>query len=202
MRIRGRKQKKKLAATIKQGQELLASQRRQEALDFLDEAVQQFPDDPEIRLLHASILLAFRPKDVAAEATKAVELGPDDAVILVRAAYLLLGRGEAEVARSHVGRAKELVTPEFLFYPELLSLEGRLAALDGDDDLAEERMRLAFEREPSGEMLAFELAKFLADRERHGEALEVIGHGLNHAKGGAELERLRSELVDDGGSDS
>ena len=198
MRFRGRKQRKELAETIKRGQELLASKRRQETLDFLREAVQQFSDDPEIRLLYASILLAFRPEDVAAEAAKAVELGPDDPVILVRAAYLLLGRGEIEAARSHAARTKELVTPDFLFYPELLGLEGRLAVLDGDDDLAEERMRVALEREPSGEMLAFELAKFLADRAREEEALEVIDDTLNHGKGGAELRRLRSEIVGDG----
>lgn len=51
-------------------------------------------------MLHASILLAVRPGEVAAEAAKAVELGPDNPVILVRSGLLMLGRGDVEGARS------------------------------------------------------------------------------------------------------
>jgi predicted Zn-dependent protease len=78
---------------------LLATQKKQEAMEFLGEAVQQFPDDPDIRLLYASILLGFSPDKVAAEAARAVELAPDDPVILVRAGHLMLSRREFKTAR-------------------------------------------------------------------------------------------------------
>jgi hypothetical protein len=61
----------------------------------------------------ASILLASRPNDVAAEAAKAVELGPDDPVIQVRAGHLLRGRGEIDTARACGRRARELAGPDF-----------------------------------------------------------------------------------------
>jgi tetratricopeptide (TPR) repeat protein len=200
MRIRGRKQRKELAAAIKRGQELLASQRRQEAVDFLREAVQRFPDDPEIRVLHASILLAVCPSDVAAEASRAVELGADDPLILVRAGQLLLGRGEVEAARSCAARAKSLVEPDFVLMSSLVNLEGLLAAIEGEDELAGEKLRAAWKSDPPFSSLAVDLVKFLANRDRQAEALEVIDDALEHAKEKAELERLRSEIVGDGAS--
>lgn len=200
MRLRGRKQGKELAATIKRGQELLASQRRQQAVDFLGEAVQRFPDNPEIRVLHASILLAVRPSDVAAEATRAIELGADDPLILVRAGQLLLGRGEVEPARSCAARAKCLVQPDFVLMSSLVNLEGLLAAVEGEDALAEEKLRAAWKSDPAFSSLAVDLVQFLANRDRQAEALEVIDDALDHANEKAELERLRSEIVGDAAS--
>ncbi|HET9154485.1 MAG TPA: hypothetical protein VFN85_10260 [Solirubrobacterales bacterium] len=200
MRLRGRKQGKELAATIKRGQELLASQRRQEAVDFLGEAVQRFPDNPEIRVLHASILLAVRPSDVAAEATRAIELGADDPLILVRAGQLLLGRGEVEPARSCAARAKSLVQPDFVLMSSLVNLEGLLAAVEGEDALAEEKLRAAWKSDQAFSSLAVDLVQFLANRDRQAEALEVIDDALDHANEKAELERLRSEIVGDAAS--
>jgi Flp pilus assembly protein TadD len=195
MRIRGRKQSKEVSAAIEQGQRLLAAQQEQEAIEFLEEAVRQFPNNAEIRVLYASILLAARPDDVAAEAAKAVELGPNDPVILVRAGHLLLGRGDRKTARSCATRASELVQPDFVLMSGLLNLEGLLAAVDGQDYLAEEKLRAAWESDPSFSSLAVDLVKFLANRERQAEALEVIDDALGHAKEKAELERLRSEIV-------
>lgn len=200
MRIRGRKQRKELSAAIEQGQRLLAAQQEQEAIEFLDEAVLQFPDNAEIRVLYASILLATRPDDVAAEAAKAVELGPNDPVILVRAGHLLLGRGDRKAARSCAARANELVQPDFVLMSGLLNLEGLLAAVDGRDDLAEEKLRAAVESDPSFAASAVDFAKFLAGRARQAEALEVIDDALEHAKQKVELERLRSGIVGDGAS--
>jgi hypothetical protein len=52
MGIRKRTLKKKLVAAQSQGRQLLAiADKEPEAFKFLEEAVQQFPEDPEIRLL-------------------------------------------------------------------------------------------------------------------------------------------------------
>jgi Flp pilus assembly protein TadD len=193
-----RRQRDDRAAAVERGHKLLGSHQEQEAIKFLSGAVQQFPDDPEIRVLYASILLAVRPDDVAAEAAKAVELGPNDPVILVRAGHLLFGRGDRNAARSCAARAKELVQPDFILMSGLLNLEGLLAAVEGRDDLAEEKLRAAWEGDPSFAASAVDLAKFLANRARQVEALEVIDEALKYAKQKVELERLRSEITGDG----
>lgn len=200
MWLKERKQRKERAAAIERGHKLLASHQEQEAIKFLGRAVQQFPDDPEIRVLYASILLTIRPDDVAAEAAKAVELGPNNPVILVRAGHLLLGRGDRQAARSCAAKASELVQPDFVLMSGLLNLEGRLAEVDGRDGLAEDKLRAAVENDPSFAASAVDLAKFLASRTRQAEALEVIDDALEHAKQKVELERLRSEIIGDGAS--
>lgn len=78
-------EKRKLAATIARARKLRELGRDpDQALEFLEEAVRRFPQDPELRLLTATVLLALRPDDVAAEVNKAAELAPDDPGTLVR----------------------------------------------------------------------------------------------------------------------
>ena len=194
MRIRGRKDRKELAAAIDEGRKLLAEQREPEALEFLEEAIQHFPEDAELRLLYASILAAFQPKNVAAEAAKAVELAPSDPVILVRAAHLVLDRDEFEAARIYAARANELVEPDFALMSGLINLNGRLAALNGEDEVAEEKLRSAVACDPSFAAFAMDLAKFLVVRNRKAEALAVLAEALKHGKYTNDVERLRVEV--------
>lgn len=194
MKIRGRRQQRRLEATIDEGRKLLAEQREQEAFEFLKEAVQQFPKDAEVRLLYASILAAFQPDDVAAEAAKAVELAPSDPVILVRAAHLVLDREDLETAHSYAARANEVAEPDFVLMSGLINLNGRLAARNGEDELAEEKLRSAVERDPSFAAFAMDLAKFLAARNRQAEAVGVLDEALKHGKYMDDLKRLRTEI--------
>jgi tetratricopeptide (TPR) repeat protein len=200
MKIR-RKQKKELAAAIERGHRLIAGGGDRQAFEFLEQASQQFPEDPELRLLYATSLLAIRPKDAIPETVKAIELDPDEPVRLARAANLLFNMGQIETARSYAKRAKEKVTPDFWFYPELLNLDGHFAALDGDDELAEERLRAAMDREPEGGMFAVDLSKFLAKRGRHEEALEIVDQALTRSKRKESLEQLRGELLGEAKAD-
>lgn len=193
MKIR-RRHEGTLSGTIDRGRRLLAARQEQEAFRHLQKAVQRFPADPEVRLLYASILLAFQPDEVAAEATQAVELAPDDPVILVRAAHLLLNRGTIETARFCAARANDLVQPDFVLMSALVNLNGRLAALDGEDDLAEEHLRFAMESEPNYSSFAVELARFLARRDRTPEAIAVLNEALKHANDEDHLKRVRSEI--------
>jgi Flp pilus assembly protein TadD len=183
------------AAAIERGQRLLVERRYEELLEFLQEAVRRFPKDPEIRLLYATSLLEIRPDDAVREATKAIDLDPDEPIRLTRAARLLFNMAEIEVARSYATRAAELTPDGFLFTAELANLGGLLRALDGEDELAEEALRMAMELKPDQEGLARDLAKFLADRGRVEEAVKVIDQALKLAKRREELERLREEIA-------
>jgi Flp pilus assembly protein TadD len=180
---------------IDQGRRLLAAQQEQEAHNFLKEAVERFPDDPELRVLYASILAAFQPEDAAVEVATAVELSSDDPVILVRAAHLMLDRREFEAARSFAARANEAAEPGFVLMSGLINLNGRLAALNGEDELAEEKFRSAIECDPSFAAFSMDLAKFLTFRNRKSEALAVLDEAIEQGKYTDDLERLRVKIV-------
>jgi len=162
---------------------------------FFTEAIRRFPDVAEIQLLYATTLLECRPDDVAAEAVKAVELGPDDPVILVRAASLLLNRGRPEVARSYVEHARKLVDSNFVLEDGLANLEGHFAAIDKQYDLAEQKFRFAVEVDPEFESFVRDLARLLQVRGRSKEAVEVIDQALPRVKWKEHLERLRQKLA-------
>ena len=166
-------------------------------MEYLEEGVaKRFPNDPEIRLLYGTALLEVRPRVGLSEIAKAIELDPDDPVRLTRAARIMYSMKQFDRARSYAKRAKDLAPENFVFGPELLNLESNFAALDGKDDLAEEGLRLAVEREPEMEVLAWDLAKFLVDRAREEEALSVIDEALKRTKTNKYLKRLRAEILD------
>ena len=166
----------------------------QEALKFLEKAINEFPDDPEIRVSYASTLLDIRPGDVAAEAAKAAELAQDDPATLVRAGNLLVHRGDRETARACAARANEVAQPDFVLMSGLVHLDGVLAALDGEDDLAEEKLRSATASDPDNEPWASQLAVFLAERGRLADAVAVIDEALKHVEDKTRLEKMRHRM--------
>jgi Flp pilus assembly protein TadD len=196
MNVRGRKQRKELAATIARGRELRKLGRDpEEALKFLEQGVKRFPEDPELRLLCATVLLAIRPDDVAAEASKAAELAPDDPGTLVRAGHLLLGSRDRKAAEFCAARAGELAKPDFVLMAGLDNLNGILAAFRGEDNLAEEKLRSAVAREPDHEPFVRKLAVFLAERGRLQEGAEVLDEALKHVEKKDEIERIRDRMA-------
>jgi Tfp pilus assembly protein PilF len=195
MKIRSRKHNKELAAAIDRARELRRTDQDEEARTFLEDAIERFPENAELRLLYATILLMTRPDGVASEATKAVELAPDDPGVLVRAGHLLLGRGDREAARSCAARANELVQPDFPLMGGLDNLNGSLAVFAGEDDLAEEKLRSAIEKDPDSEPFARDLAVFLAERGRLKEGAEVLDEALKHIEHKDEVERMRDRMA-------
>ena len=174
---------------------LFTSGWHREAYEFLQGAVEEFPENPKIRLLYATLLLEFRPDEVATETAKAVELDPDDPAVLVRAANLMIGAAEVEAARAYVTRARELAAPDFVLMGGLLHYEGVLAAHDGHDDLAEEKFRSALQSDPGDASEARHLALFLARRDRLSDAVSVLDEALRHVDKKGDLERLRVQMI-------
>jgi Flp pilus assembly protein TadD len=195
MRFKGKKQIKELAAAIDHSRKLRRAGRDHEALEFLEAAVQRFPEDPELRLLYATILLGTRPDDAAAEAAKAAELAPDDPAILVRSGHLLLSTGDRKAAQSCAARANALVQPEFVLMAGLDNLNGSLAVFAGEDKLAEEKLRSAVERDPNNEPFVRNLAVFLAERGRLRDGVAVLDEGLKHVEKKDALEHMRARMA-------
>lgn len=195
-----RRKKNNRISTIDRGRRLLVSRRDQEALEFLEGATKKYPEDAEIRLLYATLLLEFRPDDVATEAAKAIELAPDDPIILVRAGGLLLNREKYDAARSCLEHARELAKPDFILMAGLLNREGILALASDDFPLADEKLRAAVEREPTSGPFACDLVRVMAVRGRQAEAVDFIDQALPRVAEKDELERLRKKLLSDVGS--
>lgn len=195
MIFKQRRRRRERAAVVARGRQLFADDDDQATLEFLDDAVARFPEEPEIWVLLASASLQVRPETVASSATKAVELGADDPSIQVRAGHLLLGRGEIDAARGCAKRARELAQADFVLMAGLEGLEGKLASLDGEYDLAEELLRSAVDREPEYSTYPVDLARFLCNRDRTPEALAVIDESLQRVRDKDDLERMRIQIA-------
>jgi len=195
-----RTHKKELSSAITRSQRLLAEGRHEENLEHLEGGVvQRFPDDAEIRLLYGTALLEREPRVGLSEIAKAIKLDPDDPIRLTRAARIMYDMKQFDHARSYMKHAKELAPKKFVFSSELLNLESNLAILDGEDEVGEEGLRLAMEREPEMEVLAWDLTKFLVDRAREDEALTVIEEAMERTKTTNALKRLKAEILDKSG---
>jgi tetratricopeptide (TPR) repeat protein len=195
MKLRGRRRKRERAAAVERARNLIIERDDRATFEFLEDAVERFPGDPELRVSLASIYLEFRPDQVRAQATKAAQLGADSPSIQVRAGHLLLGRRDLDGARECARQARRTVGSDFVLIAGLEGLEGRIAAVEGDDEFAEKRLRSAAEREPEYSAYAINLAQFLARRSRTDEALEVIDQALQSVKERDKLEQLRSQLA-------
>lgn len=188
--------KEEVWPTIQRGQDVFAHAPEDVATDFLEEAVQNFPDSAELRLLYGFILLPSHREDGVREVRRAVELDPYEPWYLIRAAWKMFDWESAELARDYAARAREMGGQDSPFGPELVLLEAHFALEDGDEEAAEAGFRLALEREPESEWFAIVLARFLADRERQDEALEVVQQALQTSRHKDTLTRLEAELSD------
>lgn len=196
MRLIRRNRGQELAAAIERGRTLIREQKDGEALEFLEKAIQDFPESPEMPLMLATAYRGFRPDDVPSLLAKAAKLGSDDPVIQVMVGHRRLNEGDVEAARTCAARAEELIDDRFALTADLDRLVGRIAARDGEYDFAEEKLRSAVQLEPESSTHSLGLARFLWARGRNEDAVRVIEESLPQISGKKDLlERLRSEIV-------
>lgn len=179
------------------GFRLLKAHRPEELLSFMEVAVRRFPDDSEIRLLYATALLPFRAEDARWETAYAVSLDTDDPVVLTQAARLMIDLGDRSSAASYANRAATFAPADFALATDLDNVRGVLAALDGDNDMAEPALRAAYELEPQRWMFANNLARFLHDAGRDSEALKIVNEFVasNEPIEREAAQRFRRELL-------
>lgn len=182
-------------SVIRRAQRLLADGRDAENLQLLERAVTRFPEDPEIRLLYATALVPFRPGEAPWQAATAIQLDPDSPSRLTRAASLLFHLGELAPAKSYAARASWLAPDDFKLEAGLSNVVGMIAAVQGDDALAERALREAAESEPQHDVYARDLATFLAERNRTADAISVIDRAIALARDSRKLNALRTKLV-------
>jgi tetratricopeptide (TPR) repeat protein len=195
MRLGRRRRLRERAVAVERARDLIIEGDDRATFEFLEEAVGRFPEDPELRVSLASVYLEFRPDQVRPEAIKATELGADNPSIQVRAGHFLLGSGDLDGARACVSKARSLIGSDFTLIAGLEGLEGGIAAIDGDEKLAEERLRSAVAREPEYSAYAVDLVHFLAKSGRTDEALDAIEQALGTVREKDRLEQIRRELA-------
>jgi hypothetical protein len=86
-----KKRRPELDAIVERVHRLLVLERYDEMLAVTAPAVERFPDDPELRLMHGTALFWSRPEEAAWQLATAVSLDKSNARLVVRGAKLLLG---------------------------------------------------------------------------------------------------------------
>ena len=105
----------------------------QAALASLEQALVLAPDDADLHLQHAGLLLALRQLPAAGQALdKTTALNPNEFSAYLMQAHLALGRNDIDEAE-RVGRLAARVEPDS---PELAAIEGMVALRRGDVDRA------------------------------------------------------------------
>jgi tetratricopeptide (TPR) repeat protein len=179
---------------------------KQARLALTERAVATFPEHPLIRLEYASAVSHFDKELAAAEALRAVSLDPlPEAMLLTRAAMLLVSLGEFAATRSCIDRAARTEPTNAVIVNQLCALRRELALAEEDYASWERLLRVAHQADPSNEECAIQLAGAInvnSHGARLAEALAVIEQTLRVAPSGdsrsaewrAELEQRRSEF--------
>lgn len=161
-------------------------------------AVERFPSNPSFTIRLAVALFERSPRESVDLLYRAVELAPEDPRVLTRAASLLFYHKEFASSFEYTQRAMRIAEsttgePDYVGY--LLHIAGRHASLRGQDEIAENALRTAFEEDSAISERGRILADFYASRERPAEALEVIDEALRVRGKDASLLRTREKIL-------
>lgn len=166
-----------------------------EQMSLLKEAVAACPDEPEFWYRYAVARAESDPQAAIHHTRRAVDLADDDPGLLARAADLMYDVRDYEASERYLRLAIPNVPEGFELIPDMLHLAGKLALQKGNEAVADEYLRRAFEIEPGSLGFGRILALLLTERGHHQEGLEVINRALAHDPPDADLLlELRNEV--------
>jgi Flp pilus assembly protein TadD len=116
--------------------------------EVLRDAVDRFPDDPDVALGYGAALWVDDPATAEVHVRRAVALAPEDPATLARAAQLLLFHEDLDMVRDLVERAGRAAPPDWVLAAQMHHMRGIVAWREGDYETAERELRAAFEAEP------------------------------------------------------
>ncbi len=156
----------------------------------LSDIVREFPAHPEGRFQLAATY-AGEPARAAELVDEAAAVAPDDPVVLVRAAELLLGVGRLEASVDYLKRLSPMLSQDDVGLTALASgVVGQIHYLRGALPLAEEALSAAFQVRPDIPRHGAALARLYRTTGRTTQAHEVIREALEHAPHDPELLAL------------
>ncbi|HYG07526.1 MAG TPA: tetratricopeptide repeat protein [Stenotrophomonas sp.] len=126
-----------------------------EALAELRQAIAQAPEDAELHLQQAGLLLAVRETGAAEAAlSRSTALDPNQFDAYVMQAHLAIGRGDIDEAE-RIGRLAARVQAD---HPQIAAIDGVIALRRGDADRALALLSQAAEAMPDNTQVLFALA--------------------------------------------
>ena len=187
------------AAVLRRSDLLLAEERVDENALFLSDAARQFPEDADIQLRAAAALFDTSPTEAAQCVRRAADAAPTDANQLTRCGLLAFDLRDYKAAKEYAIRVRDLEPDgDFELAASLVHLTGKLARVAGQADMAEQALRLAFEKDPEMAGHGRVLAAFLAEEGRVTEALDVVAEALRHRPNDTVLVELEEQLRAEG----
>ena len=128
--------------------------RAEDAMDALQQALQLAPDDAQLHLQHAGLLLALRQFEGAGEAlTRTTGLDPNAFAAYLMQAHLAIGRNDFDEAQ-RLSTLASRVEPD---HPELLTIDGMIALRRDDPDRALRLLSAANQAQPNDPRVLYAL---------------------------------------------
>lgn len=163
-----------------------------EALAVLRQAIALAPEDADLHLQQAGLLLALR-ETAAAEAalTRTTRLDPNQFDAYVMQAHLAVGRGDIDDAERGV-RLAARVQPD---HPQIAALDGVIALRRGDADRALALLSQAAEQLPDNPQVLFALAIAYAQKGHLAFAERAFSRVIALQPPGTTLRALLAQLA-------
>ena len=183
-----------LEQVLERSRELARAGLHAEDLALLRDALDEYPGEPEVALRAAVAYYGEDDAEAQRLARRAATLGPEDPVVLTRAASVMLDLGRTDEALELTGRARDHADHDFPLLADLVHLAGRIALVRGEYEKAESPLRVAFENQPESFGHGQYLATLLESQGRAEEALEVVEESLRHWPDDPQLDVQRIRL--------
>lgn len=184
-----------LDETLDRSQELTRAGRHDEHLALMREALARHPGDLEVVIRAAAAHVVESPEQAAELAREAVEMSPEDPATLLRAAFVMFHVKRLDEARKLFVRATETAPDDFVLAGDLVYLGGQIFFAYGNDDKAEEFLKLAFDDQPEEPGRGFALAGLLEQQGEYERALEVVEKARRHRPDDELLEEQLVRLI-------
>lgn len=182
-----------LRALLDGARSLRLEGRPDEAEAAVRDALARFPDEPMAHLAMAKYLIPTDPEAAIEHVEAAVEIAPGDPPTLTVAALLMFAL-DLDRSAELVEAIADVPNHDFEHADIALWLRGAFALVREDDEDAEHLLRGALEINPGGHAAEL-LGRFLLDRERLYEALEVVRRALARRPGEADLAAMLDEIA-------
>lgn len=164
----------------------------EEALSALRQAIALAPEDADLHLLQAGLLLALRETSAAGAAlSRTTALDPNQFEAYVMQAHLAIARADIDEA-DRLSRLAARVKPE---HPQVLTLDGIVALRRGDADRALALLSRAAEQMPDNPQVLFALGFAYLAKEHFAFAERAFARVIEMQPPGTQLRAFMAQLA-------